>query len=204
MPTPASEDLCLGVILLLVIFIAAFLAIHVVRKRRGRGDKQKFVPYAYDTPAEPVLEEAGGFLVGTMRRISSQVQRVDEILKASPGVVPNTPSILMSNAMIGRALDGAVASLTDGQNPPQYADYYAVYDSLSSADSFFIDAAAQYVAWGDAAAQAISRDRPLGAGLGVGAGGDAAEVSGLLQAIGGQIRVLIMNVHRLGVAADLE
>jgi hypothetical protein len=184
-----TGDLCLGAILV-VLVILIVLAWRLWR--RNRRDR-----FSYTTPATPRIREAAADLfagITQMTALSRQFERQARSLEdASPYAGARLSAFQLTSSLCNaeRALKGA---------PPTYANYLAVYRGLVSTNMALLNAADAYINIGHQAHQ----DLELGAGTALGSEGNLAEMGRTLLAMGRQLRLVVVSVHRLGVSLDVE
>lgn len=183
----SSDGLRLGAILVVLLIIVALVWKCWKRWRRER--------FSYATPATPRVREAATDLFAGlthMTRLSRQFEglakRVDDAT-AFAGVRLSSFQLASTLCNAERALSGA---------PPTYANYLAIYRGLTSTNMALLGAADAYIRMGHEAHQKVAEAQESPSA------GDMAEMGRTLGEMGRQLRKVVVQVHRLGAALDVE
>jgi hypothetical protein len=182
----------LGAVLLIALILIAFFAWR--RRQRAR----RLESFYYTTPAVPRLREAAAELFAGLHLVADLGRRFEGQAAALADASPVAGERL-SAAQMTRALELTASALSGA--PPTYANYLAVYRGLTSTDAALLDAADAYRDAGRRAHQAVARAAAGGAAEDTGA---LAALGGTLLELGAQVRRVVADVHRLGVALDVE
>jgi hypothetical protein len=183
-----SGNLCLAAILVVLIVIIVLAWRYWQRRRRDR--------FSYTTPATPRIREAAADLFAGITHMTSLSRQFEQLARRLENATPYAGARLSAHQLTSslcnaeRALKGA---------PPTYANYLAVYRGLVSTNMALLNAADAYRNLGHQAHQDIelSKEAPADEG-------DLAEMGRTLLAMGSQLRLVVVSVHRLGVALDVE
>ena len=196
----STSELYLSVILVLAVIIIAIFARRYWKKR---GGAERF---SYATPATPRIREAAGDLfVSLGRMVTLGCDFESQAGSGGPqhvglgerGEASVPPTNLWAGARQGVAQMADVLGRAEkrlGGAPPTYANYLAVYRGLASTDKTLLNAADAYVAAGYGAHQEVAASGSC----------DGALLGNMLILIGAQLRRIVTDVHRLGVALDVE
>lgn len=195
--------------ILAVILIAA--AIWYWRRKHPAG-KSGFA--GVSTPATPRVREAVGDLSAALGRIVGAGSQF--LIRAEPWsarLPAGSPPLGVINGA-RRSADQVVrvlrnARLAIEKTPPTYTNYASLYKGLVTADSAFLGAARGYLDAGEQAHQIIEQDRQVEAASSASTSpvldeAELAELGVFLIEMSRLTRSVVVAVHRLGVALDLE
>lgn len=189
-----TKDLCLGVILILAILVIGFF-VHRCWKTFVAKDR-----FTLATPATPRIREGvnGLFtsltdMVALGQSFESEASNLSEVFGKVP---PQVSAARKGVSELTKRLNKITVDL--GTTPPTYANYLAIYRGLESTDDTLLAAADSYTALGRQVHQGMALNPPGTPDA------DVANAGALFMAMGRQLRRVVMNVHRLGVALDLE
>jgi hypothetical protein len=183
----APDSLRLGVILVVLVIIIALVWKYWRCWRKDR--------FSYATPATPRVREATTDLFAGLTHMTKLSHQFEQTAKrlgdatAFAGARLSAFQLASTMCNAERALSGA---------PPTYANYLAIYRGLTSSDTALLNAADAYVNMGFEAQQLVGRDTQAPTA------GDLAELGRVLNEMGRQLRKVVVLVHRLGAALDVE
>ncbi|NBU26464.1 MAG: hypothetical protein EBS39_12795 [Gammaproteobacteria bacterium] len=197
----SSSTICLGAILIIAMIVIAYFA-GCRRKRHHRHHRRTLGPaerhqrdaFSYTTPATPRVQDAVADLFAALKHMVALGRSFEEA--SAPAALHPTAEVAnarRSAAVLVRALDRAEKGLSG--TPPTYANYLAFYRGLASDDASLLAAADAYTEAGRRALHSMAPDAH---------DSDVASLGNTLISMGGQLRLVVRAVHRLGAALDVE
>jgi hypothetical protein len=192
----AQRRVLIGAIIAAAILIIGLIA---ARRRRARTERLRGPAYVVGNPAAPRQQTAADRLcthIGAGVALGQQVAAdVAAVSPAGQALLPGGPALPVVVADITRSLDAANRRLRAAPNT--YAALLGVYQGLAGSDQKMLRTATALENAGHSVQQAIEREGAVDvAPLGL-AGGRLVEMAR-------EIRGVLLRVHRLGVALDVE
>ena len=193
----SSSTIYLGAILIIaMIVIAHFAGCRRKRHHRrtlGPAERRQRDAFSYTTPATPRVQDAVADLFAALKHMVALGRSFEEASAKLHPTAEVADEARRSAAVLVRALDRAEKGLSG--TPPTYANYLAVYRGLASDDASLLAAADAYTKAGRRALHSMAPNAH---------DSDVAALGNTLIGMGGQLRLVVRAVHRLGAALDVE